>query len=280
MRTNALLFVLASSFFACSSAVSDGTTRTTTASVTAGIPSAQLDFEAGWVQQQRGAIVRGGHVDVVHDASRLASCPGSTVFSFARFLPGGQLSSSDEAFGFDVPTDATSVELWFHAVAPGCEAWDSNYGANWSFPVVASSPPAVGWVGDWGSLTTSACTRTTGVPEPLVIDSTLRKSACLDVEADVWVPGVTDVPSPHPEWIQAAVSYAKDGGAAVQQNLAYEGIVGHNARFRWSIPAAIRDQADWNTVTYSFGFMSDGVHTTNAAQASGADRTLQRAFSL
>lgn len=103
-------------------------------------PQAVLDFQAGWVQVQRGAVVRGGHVDVIYDRSRLSACTAPTVIAAARFQPGGQLFSSDEAFGFAVPLDAARVELWFHALAPGCEQWDSNYGRNWRFLVVAAAP--------------------------------------------------------------------------------------------------------------------------------------------
>ena len=104
--------------------------------------SVVLSFEVGWVQVESGALSAGTHVDVSHDAARLAACPAPTIFSFARFLPNGETFSSDEHLSFDVPAGATSVELWFHAVAPGCEQWDSDYGRNWRFPVVAAAPPA------------------------------------------------------------------------------------------------------------------------------------------
>lgn len=243
-------------------------------------PHATVAFLPGWNQVERGAIVRGGHVDVQYDASRLSQCAAPTVLSFARFLPGGETFSSDEAFSFDVPDDASSVEFWFHAVAPGCEQWDSNYGANWVFPVIDTAPADIGWAGDWGSSTNRNCTHDDGVPEPIVIDEYMRERSCIFVDVDVWVPGVTDVDTPHPEWIQAHAAWAKDGAAPVQDLLAYQGIVGHNARFRWSIPYEVRSQADWNTVSYAFEFMSDGVHTTRVAQASGADRTITRAFTF
>ena len=262
----------------CSAAPPAGESAAAIAPATA--PAAQLDFQVGWIQVQRGAIVRGGHVDVTHNAARLASCPASTIFSYARFSPGGQLFSSDEAFGFDVPADATGVQLWFHAVAPNCDAWDSNYGQNWSFPVVASSPSAVGWAGDWGSSTNRDCQHVAGVPQPIVIDEFLREQACIFVDADVWVPGVTDVAATHPEWIFAEVEWAKDAAAPTDEWLAYQGIVGHNARFRWSVPYDIRDLADWSTVAYSFRFSTDGNHWTRIAQPSGDDWTITRDFTL
>jgi hypothetical protein len=210
----------------------------------------------------------------------MTDCPGATVFSYALFQPGGQLFSSDEAFGFDVPEDADSVGLWFHAVAPGCEQWDSNYGLNWTFPVVASPPAGIGWVGDWGSSTNRACEHVAGVPQPIVIDEYMRERSCIFIDADVWVSGVTDVATVHPEWILAQVEWVKDATAPVDAWLDYQGIVGHNARFRWQVPYEIRNLADWSTVSYSFRFSTDGNHFTQVAQPSGADFTITRAFTL
>lgn len=242
--------------------------------------SAQLDFQIGWIQVQRGALVRGGHVDVTYDHARLGNCAAPTIFGYARFSPGGQEFSSDEALGFDVPADADGVELWFHAVAPGCDQWDSNYGNNFKFPVVANAPSQVGWAGDWGSSTNRDCQHDAGVPQPITIDEYMRERACIFVDADVWVPGVTDVSATHPEWIQAEVQWAKDQNAPTTAWLDYEGIVGHNARYRWTIPYEVRNFADWTTVSYSFRFTTDGNTWMNVAQPSGADWTITRAFSL
>lgn len=255
-------------------------TQASTAAGSTQAPHAQLVFLPGWVNTQRGAVVRGGHVDVTYSASRMSSCPSPTIIQNARFSPGGQTFSSDEAFGFDVPNDATSVELWFHAVSPGCDQWDSNYGANWRFPVVAGPTPDVGWAGDWGSSTSRDCTHGSGVPEPITIDEYMRERACIFVDLDVWVPGVTDVAAAHPEWLVANVSWSKDGAAATIDPLEYEGINWHNARFRWNVDALIRDQADWSTVAYHFELTSDGVHAHSYAQSSGAERTLVRAFTF
>jgi hypothetical protein len=237
-----------------------------------------LDFEVGWVQVQRGALVQGGHVDVTYNQARMSDCSAPTVISSALFQPGGQLFSSDEALGFDVPADATSVGLWFQAVAPGCEQWDSNYGSNWTFPVVATAPAAVGWAGDWGSSTDRSCVHVAGVPQPLAIDEYMREEACIFIDADVWVSGVTDIADPHPEWIQAQVQWAKDDSPPTQTWLDYEGIVGNNARFRWSVPYDLRDMVDWNTASYSFQFSTDGNTWLNVAQPSGDDWTITRDF--
>lgn len=241
---------------------------------------AELDFEPGWIQEQHGAVVQGGQVSVVYTTSRMGSCASATIFSYARFLPGGEEASSDEAFSFAVPAGATQVQLWFHAVAPGCDEWDSNYGQNWAFPVLAAAPPAIGWAGNWASSTDRSCQPVAGVPEPITIDEFMREQSCIFVDAEVWVPGVTDVATTHPEWIQAKVDWAKDSAAPTTAWLDYEGISGHNAVFRWSIPYEVRDEADWNTVSYSFRFSTDGVVWTTIAQPSGADWTIVRAFTF
>ena len=94
---------------------------------------AQLVFHTGWTDELRGTLARGGHADVTYDRARMGRCADATIFAYARFLPGGELFSSDEAFGFDVPAAANRVELWFHAVSPSCNQWDSDYGRNWRF---------------------------------------------------------------------------------------------------------------------------------------------------
>ncbi len=245
---------------------------------------AQLSFQVGWTSIQRGALVRGGHVDVSYDRTRMANCADATITSYARFSPGGEQASSDEAFGFDVPGDADSVALWFHAVSPTCDQWDSDYGRNWSFPVIASAPAGVGWAGDWGSSTDRSCTHGAGVPQPITIDEYMRERACIFIDADVWVAGTTDVSAPHPEWIFAEVEWAKDAQAPTDSWLDYQGIVGHNARFRWSVPYEVRNLADWSTVSHAFRFSTDGSSWTRIAQPSpspsGDDWTLVRNFVL
>ena len=50
--------------------------------------------------------------------------------------------------------------------------------------------------------------------------------------------------------------------------LEYQGIVGHNARFRWSVPYEVRNLADWSTVRYAFRFSSDGSTWTRLSASS------------
>ena len=243
LMSSLFLFATACTAPTTSSPVGD----TAAAVATAASPvHAQLYFQVGWTQLQRGALVRGGHVDVTYDRARMGGCSSATIFAFARFSPGGQQFSSDEAFGFDVPGDATAVDLWFHAVSPDCDQWDSDYGHNWRFPVVATAPAAVGWAGDWGSSTDRACTHAAGVPQPITIDEYMRERACIFIDADVWIPGMTDVSRPaprvHPRPGLLGERQRRAGGQAAR-------LPGHRGTTRASAgasPYEVRNLADWS----------------------------------
>ena len=245
-----------------------------------GSTQAELDFEAGWIQEQHGAVVQGGHVTVTYATSRMGfSAPAARCCRTRAFSREERKRRATSRSRSTFLAGAAQVELWFHAVSPGCDQWDSNYGQNWAFPVLAVAPAAIGWAGNWASSTDRSCQPVAGVPEPITIDEFMREQACIFVDAEVWVPGVTDVATTHPEYLQAKVDWAKDEASAPTTAwLAYEGISGHNAVFRWSIPYEVRDEADWTAVSYSFRFSTDGQNWTTIAQPSGADRTISRAF--
>ncbi len=124
-------------------------------------PAATLRFRAGWSTSQDGPVVQGGQLTVAYELARLGACRGThngypawDVVAHARFAPGGQLVQASvrgfetmngipttSAYAiparFDVPADATSVELWFENAGLWCQAWDSNLGQNYRFDVVA-----------------------------------------------------------------------------------------------------------------------------------------------
>ena len=263
------------------------TAARTSADTVAVAPTAELQFAIGWLEQQRGALVAGGLVSVDYTLARLGSCRGAgfTLDAFAQLAPSGQLVSGSVVDGsgaaqpltIAVPAGATSVALWFHnSDGSGCDAWDSNYGANWTFPAVATAPPGVGWAGNYGGSTSRDCTHQDGIEDPIVIDEYARERACLFVDADVWVSGVSDGSAAHPEWIMARVEWSKDGGATMFEWLADEGRVGNNERFRWQLPYELRDMTDWNTAQYSLEFSTDGVDWMGAD--GGVKRTIERDF--
>jgi hypothetical protein len=260
-------------------------------------PVGRLEFGPGYVQTQHGAIVAGARLAVDYDLSRLTACRAThngfrawTLDAFARFSPGGETATGTVVasngfdifpvpFSTDVPAGATSVALWFrNAALADCEAWDSSFGRNYRFAVVASAPAAPGWAGRYGGSTSRACTHADTLRDPIVIDEYARERACLFVDGDVWVPGVTDAAPAHVEWLQAQAEWSRDDGAPVYTWLEPVGVVGHDARFRWSVPYELRSQTGWSRATVALRFSTDGVRWLYAD--GGARRTLIRAFEL
>ncbi len=260
-------------------------------------PLATLSFTGGYVQAQHGAIVAGAQLAIEYDLGRLTSCRDThngyrfwTLDAYAQFQPGGQIVSgsvvasnggSDFATPFvtDVPADATSVALWFrNASPPSCEAWDSNYGANYVFPVVAAPTAALGWLSAVGGSTDRACQHADTLEDPIVIDEYARERACLFADVDVWVGGVTDGSAPHPEYVLAQVEWAKDGAAPTDSWIDDVGRVGNNERFRWQLPYELRNLADWSTATFALRLSTDG--RTWMYTEGGFQRTITRAFTL
>ncbi len=260
-------------------------------------PIATLSFNGGWTEAQHGAIVGGDQLEVDYDLGRLATCRDThngfrfwNLDAYAQFQPSGQIVSGTVVgsngtsifpvpFVTDVPAGTTSVALWFHNWSPtGCDAWDSNYGANYVFAAAATDTPPLGWLSAVGGSTDRACQHGDTLPDPLVIDEYARERACLFADVDVWIGGVTDGSPAHPEYVLAEVEWAKDAAAPSDSWLDDVGRVGNNERFRWQLPYELRNQADWTTASYALRFSVDGRTWTYAE--GGKKRTIQRAFTL
>jgi uncharacterized protein DUF6209 len=260
-------------------------------------PNATLTFAGNFTQTQHGAIVAGSQLTVDYDLGRLTTCRDTedghrlwALDAYAQFEPGGQIvygtvvtsnGSDDFATPFVtvVPSDATSVALWFHNSAPpSCQGWDSNFGANYQFAVTANPTPALGWVSNVGGSTNRDCTHADTLEDPIVIDEYARERACLFADVDVWVGGVTDGNPPHPEYVDAQVEWSIDGAAATDDWLDDVGRVGNNERFRWQLPYELRNMADWTTATYALRLSTDGINWFYAE--GGFQRTITRAFTL
>lgn len=126
-------------------------------------PKATIQFLTGWRQQQHGEIKAGGKLVIEFDPERLPQCRqsshGAQVWDIdvgMLFHPGGQyfggsvmrkdrmpnggmiIGLSPQPFEVNVPSDAASVEMWFHnytTLGHGCESWDSRYCQNYWFGV-------------------------------------------------------------------------------------------------------------------------------------------------
>jgi hypothetical protein len=269
-------------------------------------PQATLEFKSGFTTEQHGALVAGGKVHVSYALDRLPQCrathngyPAWGTTASVRFLPGGQLvegkvnafetnngTPTNVAYAVpldaDVPADATSAELWFHnesGAGNTCDTWDSNYGKNYRFDVLRTPPAAPKWAGSWGSAFSRAGTRTEGIAEPTKVDSYVRDRAAMSVEADVYVPGLTDA-GVRPELVQAQVEFSVDGGAPQHAWLAFEGRVGNDYRYVWNLPRDVMTRNYWNKYAYTFRFSTDGATWFSIGQGDGptggAPRTIVR----
>ncbi|AKQ63359.1 hypothetical protein A176_000271 [Myxococcus hansupus] len=266
-------------------------------------PTATVRFLTGWTHSQQGAIVRGGQLVVDYDLYRMTDCHLSTyngvqvwdTLAYVRFLPSGQLFSGSvkqatgstsfvsKPFEVTVPSDATSVETWFLTSGRTCtQRYDSNYGMNYAFPVEAQSPAAVAWAGDWGGSFARDCEHRDGLVDPIVIDSYVMERACRFVDADVYVPGVTDAATARPELIHAQVEFSVDGAATQHKPLAFQGRVGNNYRYRWNLASEPLAYTPWNAYAFGFRYSTDGVSwyriANDAGPSGGAARTVQRSF--
>lgn len=303
---SSLLFVLFTS--ACASSSSEPAVASNESALDQALPRATLEFRADGQNVQRGVIVAGGKLTIDYELSRLAQCFGSTyqgspawsTSTYARFSPGGQTVTglvtqpvyepgvgtriAKRTVDLDVPSGATGLELWFATGGVSCEThWDSDFGKNFRFSV-ASDAPAVSWAGSWGSLISRGCMpgdRLPSVPEPLVYDSWIaQRATCRFIEADVYVPGITDGADVRPELVLAEVEHQRDGGRAERASLAFVGRVGNNYRFRWDLDrSGIDFQHDrWNRIDYGFRFSTDGAHWYRVAQADGPDGGVPRSI--
>lgn len=222
-----------------------------------------LTFTSGWAESATAPVEQGGIVRIDYAPERLGTCryaPNAqrawNIYASWRFLPGGQTASVGLYEGnsptitrplVSVPKDATSIELWFsNSDTTGCVAWDSNYGANYAFPIVPSSDaPQVGWIGDWDFIKYGNQAQHLGNVDPSwYFDSWQGMPLASWVELQVWIPGITDQGYANVDAArQAAESLVK--AEAVTDGLA--GNVGG-----WGTRALHFERQQGNNFVYSF----------------------------
>lgn len=251
---------------------------------------ARIDFLGSFTQEQRGAIVAGHTATLTYAHERLTTCRGThngypawDITAYVRALPSGQVASGSlkslqtmggnpstvnivsMPFTFSVPVGTTELEVWFKNVTGAgstCEAYDSNFGANYRFPVEAAPFSNVQWVGRPGSSTNRACAREEGAPTDLVLSSYVQQRACAFIEADVYVPGLTDgVGGLKPYAVLARASLSLDGAALPEQALSFVGRAGNDYRFHFEVPksALFYQPAKWRRLEYTLEFSTDGT---------------------
>jgi hypothetical protein len=181
------------------------------------LASTAVRFNGNWTQVPDGPIVQGGLMKIVYDPSRLRVCRATynggrtwNIVASWRFLPSNDVQNVSLYDGdyyageaairqpqVPVPADATQVQFWFsNTDRAGCSAWDSNFGNNYVFDIVApqAASPAVGWAGDfdfviaWGNGDTRH-----GDRDPAYYWNSMEGAPSSSrVEVQVWIPGITD----------------------------------------------------------------------------------------
>ena len=185
-----------------------------------------VHFKSDWSELADAPLVAGGVLVVDYDMARLPKCrdsyrdiPTWDVLAHLRFDTGEQMTQTvanwDAPYGvkktaapglavFPIPEGARHVELWFensewtpgYPLPAGCPAWDSNYGKNYPFEIVPpkAAPPRVGWAGEFNFVTFHRAPETDlgDVDPAYCFDSYAGSELSTWVEAQVWIPGVTD----------------------------------------------------------------------------------------
>jgi uncharacterized protein YraI len=128
----------------------------------------RITFDDSWRETADGPLVAGSPIRIKYDLDRLQDCRGETggsevwgatgyasfdggtpkTFAVSRLEDGRVVAVEAEV---DVPSTATSVELWFSSSNRwGCIAYDSNDNANYGFDVEQRSDTAVlAFDADW-----------------------------------------------------------------------------------------------------------------------------------
>lgn len=167
------------------------------------VPPARLVFRGDFSEEQIGGIVPGGEVRIEYDVARLPQCRHSRngyelwdITAHLRWEPSGALANASVRTGaatFAVPTGARRLVAWFeNTSATGCQAWDSNFGANYAFDVLA--PPA--WLGNPMARisrdTSDPCTGGGSIDGARFDTWARQRAAITNACFQVWQPGVTD----------------------------------------------------------------------------------------
>jgi hypothetical protein len=119
-----------------------------------------LAFAGDWRETADGPVVAGLPIRITYDLDRLTQCRGSTngsdvwsitgyasfdggepqTFAVTRIVNGKAVAAPIE---LDIPARAATVELWFQNNNRwGCNAYDSNEGANYAFDIEARADVA------------------------------------------------------------------------------------------------------------------------------------------
>ncbi|MEJ7598836.1 MAG: DUF6209 family protein [Kofleriaceae bacterium] len=214
----------------------------------AGPDHATLVFAADFSERREGVLSPGSDLTISYDPARLPNCRhwrnGNALWDIAahvRFEPGGErsdVSVRDGAPTIAVPATARAAVLWFeNTSASGCQAWDSNLGANYTF--TAMVPPQ--WVGETQNRftrdTSDVCAGGASASSGFLFDTWTRERAAItNLCFQIYEPGLTDRDDPD-LWqkLDVSVRWRLAGEIAWQTRpVAFERRLGNNAQYRVS----------------------------------------------
>ncbi|HEU0034290.1 MAG TPA: DUF6209 family protein [Kofleriaceae bacterium] len=213
----------------------------------AGPTRAKLVFAADFSERREGVLAPGGELTIAYDTNRLTTCRNSQaglprwdITAHVVFSPGGErrdVSVRDGAPTIAVSPTAQSVTLWFENTSvSGCQAWDSNLGANYTFDV--ARPPQ--WIGELvNRLSRDTSDPCNGAPasQGFAFDTFVRQRAAItNLCFQVYQPGLTDRDDPD-LWQKLDVSlhWRVAGEPAFHTTpVNFDRRVGNNARYAFS----------------------------------------------
>jgi hypothetical protein len=256
-------------------------------------PPVDLVFGADWTEESRGILRQGGIARLVYAPQRLTACRASengarawNILASWRFSPGGQTGSialyEGDFYGGDgairqplvpIPADATSVAFWFgNTDRTGCQAWDSDFGRNYLFPVSARDATVrVGWAGDFDFVWfhRDPAWHRGDVDPAWYFDTMAGAEVATSVEVQVWAPGLTDRPwgsdaearaaaeaTLRAEAVTDAIPGPVEGFGTVP--LTFLRRQGNNFVYSWSLVALRRAVARDGLYRYYVRFSADG----------------------
>jgi len=214
----------------------------------AGETHATLVFAKDWSERRDGVLAPGGDMTIAYDTARLTQCrdsqggmPRYDITAHVRFEPDGErrdVSVRDGAPTIPVSVTARRVVVWFeNTSASGCQAWDSNFGANYTFDAMV--PPQ--FIGNIGTLLVR------DAPDPCDGRASARSGFAFDTLArqrdgitnlcfEVYQPGMTDRDDPD-LWqkLDVEIAWRVAGQLAFQRTYVnFDRRVGNNARYKIS----------------------------------------------
>ncbi len=230
-----------------------------------------LSFNADFTETLSGPIVQGRKLVLHYDWNRLPTCRGThngcpawaleLLYAFDLAVPATTVSvvshncdSTQADPVIDIPANATDVWLWAHNAntIESCETWDSNFGANYRFPVFAAATIArdVAWAGnlDFVFVHTARETSNGDVDPAYFFATMLGIETAVAIRAQAYVQGITDrvyqdaavtgavgAVALKPSVVTDLWGQGPAGQAKASAPLTFAGTVGNNFVYEWRV---------------------------------------------